>query len=145
MARSFALTSGHPGEKVSRAEGWPHWMMPICPGSFRLEVIARRAQADGDPSWQRRVGQAGHTAYLHWSGCSAVEESLTEESMPKIKTNRGAAKRFKVTGTGRFVRAKGNKSHILTKKTRKRKRGLRQSVVTDAVSTASLKRMLPYL
>jgi len=65
--------------------------------------------------------------------------------MPKIKTNRAAAKRFKVTGTGKFVRAKGNKSHILTKKSPKRLRGLRQTTVVDPTNTRSLKRMLPYL
>lgn len=65
--------------------------------------------------------------------------------MPKIKTNRGAAKRFKTTGSGKFVRAKGNKSHILTKKSSKRKRGLRRDVVAHAVNTTALKRMMPYL
>lgn len=65
--------------------------------------------------------------------------------MPKIKTNRAAAKRFSKTGTGKFVRAKGNKSHILTKKAPKRLRSLRQGTVVDAVSVRSLGRMLPYL
>ena len=65
--------------------------------------------------------------------------------MPKIKTNRAAAKRFKKTGTGKFVRAKANKSHILTKKPSKRTRHLRQSTVADAANTKALKRMLPYL
>jgi large subunit ribosomal protein L35 len=65
--------------------------------------------------------------------------------MPKIKTNRGAAKRFKRTGTGKFVCFKSNKSHILTKKTRKRKRMLRQSMVVDAVNFTALQHMMPYL
>lgn len=65
--------------------------------------------------------------------------------MPKIKTNRAAAKRFKRTGTGKLVRAKAFKSHILTKKSRKRKRNLRQTTVVDAISVKSLGRMLPYL
>ena len=65
--------------------------------------------------------------------------------MPKIKTNRGAAKRFKRTATGKFVCFKSNKSHILTKKTRKRKRNLRRSVVVNAVYSSALERMLPYL
>ncbi|MCE5242001.1 MAG: 50S ribosomal protein L35 [Syntrophobacteraceae bacterium] len=65
--------------------------------------------------------------------------------MPKIKTNRAAAKRFKRTGTGKLVRAKAFKSHILTKKSRKRKRNLRQSTVVDSISVKSLGRMLPYL
>jgi large subunit ribosomal protein L35 len=64
--------------------------------------------------------------------------------MPKIKTHRGAAKRFKFTGTGKIVRAKANKSHLLTGKTRKRKRNLRKKTVVDSVSVRSLKRILPY-
>ena len=65
--------------------------------------------------------------------------------MPKIKTNRAAAKRFKRTGTGKIVRAKAFKSHILTKKARARKRRLRQTTVIDAVNVGAVKRMLPYL
>lgn len=65
--------------------------------------------------------------------------------MPKIKTNRAAAKRFKRTGTGKFVRAKANKSHILTKKAPKRKRGLRRDTVVNSASTRALAHMLPYL
>ncbi len=65
--------------------------------------------------------------------------------MPKIKTNRAAAKRFSRTGTGKFVRAKANKSHILTKKSPKRKRALRRDTAVNAVSTKSLARMMPYL
>ena len=65
--------------------------------------------------------------------------------MPKIKTNRGAAKRFKRTATGKFVCFKSNKRHILTKKTRKRKRRLRQSMVVDAANFTALQHMMPYL
>ena len=65
--------------------------------------------------------------------------------MPKMKTNRAAAKRFKRTGTGKFMRARANKSHILTKKSPKRKRRLRQTTVVDAINVKSLRKMLPYL
>jgi len=65
--------------------------------------------------------------------------------MPKIRTNRAAAKLFKKTGSGKIVRAKAFKSHILTKKSPKRKRALRQDTVVNAVSIKSLKRMMPYL
>ena len=65
--------------------------------------------------------------------------------MPKIRTNRAAAKRFKKTGSGKIVRAKAFKSHILTKKPPKRKRGLRQGTVVDAVNVGALRRMMPYL
>jgi large subunit ribosomal protein L35 len=65
--------------------------------------------------------------------------------MPKMKTHRGAAKRIKRTGTGKFVRARANKQHILTKKSPKRKRKLRKNVVVEPVDAKRLKRMLPYL
>jgi large subunit ribosomal protein L35 len=64
--------------------------------------------------------------------------------MPKLKTHRGAAKRFKKSGTGKFLRGKAFKQHILTSKTRKQKRGLRGTVVVAAVDGAKLARMLPY-
>lgn len=65
--------------------------------------------------------------------------------MPKMKTNRAAAKRFKVTGTGKLKRAKAYKSHILTKKTTKRKRNLRKPAITDAANVKNMKKILPYL
>ena len=65
--------------------------------------------------------------------------------MPKIKTNRAAAKRFKVTGTGKLKRNKAYKSHILTKKSTKRKRNLRQATITDATNVRNMKKVLPYL
>jgi len=63
--------------------------------------------------------------------------------MPKLKTHRGAAKRFKRTGTGKFTRSKAFKQHILTSKSRGRKRGLRGTVVVADVDAARLARMLP--
>ena len=65
--------------------------------------------------------------------------------MRKIKTNRAAAKRFKKTGTGKLVRNKAYKSHILTKKSTKRKRNLRKPTVTDATNVKNMKKVLPYL
>ena len=65
--------------------------------------------------------------------------------MPKIKTNRAAAKRFKVTGKGKLKRNKAYKSHILTKKSTKRKRNLRQATITDATNVKNMKKVLPYL
>lgn len=64
--------------------------------------------------------------------------------MPKLKTNRGAAKRFKRTGTGKFVYRKSHANHILTKKSRKRKRSLRQDHVVDKTNERELKLLLPY-
>lgn len=65
--------------------------------------------------------------------------------MPKIKTNRSAAKRFKVTGTGKLKRNKAYKRHILTKKSAKTKRNLRHAVITDESNVANMKKILPYL
>ena len=65
--------------------------------------------------------------------------------MPKMKTSRAAAKRFKVTGSGKLVRNKAYKSHILTKKSQKRKRNLRKATVLDQTNVKSMKKILPYL
>jgi large subunit ribosomal protein L35 len=65
--------------------------------------------------------------------------------MPKMKTHRGAAKRIRKTGSGKLVRTKSNKQHILTKKTTKRKRRLRKSALVDPVDAKRLKQMLPSL
>jgi len=62
-----------------------------------------------------------------------------------MKTKRGAAKRFKATGTGKIKRNKAYCSHILTKKSTKRKRNLRQSGLVAESDSKSVKRMLPYL
>ncbi len=64
--------------------------------------------------------------------------------MPKIKTNRGAAKRFKTTGTGKIVRNKAFSSHILTKKSTKRKRGLRKSTLVDSTNLKQVAKLIPY-
>jgi large subunit ribosomal protein L35 len=65
--------------------------------------------------------------------------------MPKLKTSRAAAKRFKMTGTGKLKRMKAGKSHILTKKTTKRKRNLRKAAMTDSTNIKNMKKILPYL
>ncbi len=65
--------------------------------------------------------------------------------MPKMKTHRGAAKRFKKTASGKFVRSRSNKQHILTKKTTKRKRDLRKSELVSKVDEKRLRQMLPSL
>ena len=64
--------------------------------------------------------------------------------MPKIKTRRGAAKRFTTTGSGKFKRRKQNLRHILTKKNAKRKMRLGQSAIVDKTNEKAVKRMLPY-
>ena len=64
--------------------------------------------------------------------------------MPKMKTHKGAAKRFRVTGTGKVRRNKAFKSHILTKKTSKRKRHLQKDAVLSRADAKVVERMLPY-
>lgn len=63
--------------------------------------------------------------------------------MPKMKTNRAAAKRMRRTATGKLRRHRANKSHILTKKTRKRKRRLRQATLVSKADSGRMKRLLP--
>ena len=70
--------------------------------------------------------------------------------MPKVKTNRAAAKRFKKTGTGKIMRNKlkrnkAYKRHILTKKSAKTKRNLRKPAMTDATNVKNMKKLTPYL
>ena len=64
--------------------------------------------------------------------------------MPKLKTHRGAAKRFKKTATGKFTRGSAFKRHILTSKTTKRKRRLAKDAVVSPADQLKLERMLPY-
>ena len=64
--------------------------------------------------------------------------------MPKMKTHRGAAKRFRKTGTGKLKRAKAFKSHILTKKSSKRKRNLRKSALVSTTQEKAMKKLLTY-
>ena len=65
--------------------------------------------------------------------------------MPKMKTHRGAAKRFKKTGTGKLTRQRSNKQHILTKKSSKRKRKLRHGTLIAGVDAKRVKQMVPTL
>ena len=64
--------------------------------------------------------------------------------MPKIKTNKAAAKRFTVTKTGKVRRGKAYRSHILTSKTTKRKRNLRKTSTISAVEQRNVRRLIPY-
>ena len=64
--------------------------------------------------------------------------------MPKLKTHKGASKRFKKTGTGKVVRGHAYGRHILTSKRRKRKKQLHEQVVADKADQAVLRRMIPY-
>ena len=68
-----------------------------------------------------------------------------DKTMPKMKTSRSAAKRFSVTGSGKLVRFKANKSHILTKKTTKRKRNLRKETPVDETNVKNMRKIMPYI
>lgn len=65
--------------------------------------------------------------------------------MPKMKSSRGAMKRFKVTATGRVKRGRGGKSHLLSSKGKKRKRRLRQATLVSAKETKTIRKLIPYL
>jgi large subunit ribosomal protein L35 len=65
--------------------------------------------------------------------------------MPKLKTHRGAAKRFTLTASGKVKRSKAFASHILTKKTTKRKRNLRKSTLVDSANHKAIKKLIPYV
>jgi len=65
--------------------------------------------------------------------------------MPKMKTRRGAAKRFKLTATGKVKRRRGYLRHILVNKTRKQKRRLGKAALVDKTNEKAIKRLLPYL
>ncbi len=67
---------------------------------------------------------------------------LPEAAMPKMKSNSGAKKRFKVTASGRLKRKKAFHRHILTKKNQKRKRSLRKSTLVDPVDESRMKRLI---
>jgi large subunit ribosomal protein L35 len=107
-------------------------------GSSARSIQRRRVRADGcnavdGPKNKQAVD-------LIFAGALI---STGELEMPKIKTNRSAAKRFKKTGTGKFVYTKSHKSHILTKKTTKRKRQLRQSQMIKNSDLKELRLLLP--
>ena len=65
--------------------------------------------------------------------------------MPKIKSNRAAMKRFRVTGSGKIKRNRGFKSHLLSSKNKKRKRRLRQSTTVASVESRNIRKLIPYL
>jgi large subunit ribosomal protein L35 len=89
------------------------------------------------------AGQDGKSSF----GCRPRQYSFRPQDppMPKIKTNRAAAKRFRKTASGKYKCGHANKSHILTKKATKRKRNLRQTNHVRAEDAGRLDRMLPYL
>jgi large subunit ribosomal protein L35 len=82
-------------------------------------------------------------AFPHWRGSPGV---IRKEwgIMPKMKSKRGAAKRFRVRGSGSIKRAGAYKRHILTKKSTKRKRQMRRRSGVDHTNTAAIRSMLPY-
>jgi large subunit ribosomal protein L35 len=88
------------------------------------------------------AGQEGKRGASHRLGQSEEPERI--RAMPKIKTNRAAAKRFRKTASGKYKCGHANRSHILTKKATKRKRNLRQGNHVRAEDAGRIDRMLPY-
>jgi large subunit ribosomal protein L35 len=88
---------------------------------------------------------ASHAHAWDVATAQASNEISQGHPMPKIKTNRAAAKRFRKTASGKFKCGHANKSHILTKKATKRKRNLRQTNHVRPEDAGRLNRMLPYL
>lgn len=74
-----------------------------------------------------------------------VRQGQEGADMPKMKTNRGAAKRFKATASGKIVRSKAYAGHMFTSKNRKRKRNLRKSGLIHESNQAAVKKLLPYM
>jgi len=101
--------------------------------------------------WTRRA--LGHDHYAgkgmdgkRGEGLRPASQKIEKDiAMPKIKTHRGAAKRFRKTASGKYKCGHANRSHILTKKATKRKRNLRQTNHVRAEDAGRLDRMLPYL
>jgi len=73
-----------------------------------------------------------------------IDNQIGREAVPKIKTHKGAKKRFRVTASGKIKRGHSHARHILTKKTAKRKRKLDQNVLVSPADAAKVRRMLPY-
>jgi len=69
---------------------------------------------------------------------------LNNGVMPKVKTKKAAAKRFHITGTGKFTYPKANSVHFMSKKSPKRKMGLRRKGIVDKTNEKSVREMLPY-
>jgi large subunit ribosomal protein L35 len=81
-----------------------------------------------------------------WPPLKVQGSTVTHEEgeMPKMKTNRGAAKRFSRTGRGKIRRQKAYFSHILTSKSRKRKRHLRKRALISKADAREIRRLIPY-
>jgi len=99
----------------------------------------------GLTSRQGQDGKRGGTSTCHRHRPGQSKKTLKDNAMPKIKTHRGAAKRFRKTASGKYKAGHANRSHILTKKATKRKRNLRQTNHVRAEDAGRLDRMLPYL
>jgi large subunit ribosomal protein L35 len=82
---------------------------------------------------------------VYLDGAAVRGEDEGVDPMPKMKTKRGAAKRFKVTGSGKVRRARGYRRHILTTKSRKRKRQLRRAGLVAPANERAVKALIPYL
>ena len=119
--------------------------MPRQEGNQMHTILSRRPQSGGGkrgrPAARGRPRRAP-TQRARGQDREYVRRGTSQ--MPKLKTHRGAAKRFKRTKNGKFLRGKAFKQHILSSKTTKRKRGLRGTTTVADVDAPKLARMLPY-
>ena len=105
--------------------------------------------ADNRPKpWRRRVFHGGTTGSARGAPSVQTNQRMSfqkEEGVPKLKTNRGAAKRFKKTGTGKIKAKRAFARHILTKKPANRKRGLRTPKFIEKGDIKGIKALVPYI
>ena len=108
-------------------------------------IVSKRPGSAPDVTARRILRMPGERQDSAQEAAHVIRMSKEERIMPKMKTKRAAAKRFKVTGTGKIKRFKAYKRHILTKKSTKRKRVLRQSAILDETNVKNMKKVMPYL
>jgi large subunit ribosomal protein L35 len=117
----------------------------MCGPVLRVGVCITQDPSPDPLSDQRLTTGKGRTESVASATAQASRRFRKDTPMPKIKTNRAAAKRFRKTASGKYKCGHANKSHILTKKATKRKRNLRQTNHVRAEDAGRLDRMLPYL
>ena len=117
----------------------------ITRGDIGEEVMTTFFNMVSDKATQERAGRPSRRAgTCTWCWHRRIKNLSGGKNMPKIKTHRGAAKRFDVTKSGKIKRGKAYKSHILTKKTTKRLRGLRQTGYIAEEEQKKIRELIPY-
>jgi large subunit ribosomal protein L35 len=133
---------------IDRAAAQPEFVCKAAGiASEDTQVAQNRGGRRGRRPRTRRSAPLGGCVIIG-KGCrqwdNADSRYIQEIYMPKLKTHKGAAKRFKKTGTGKIVRRHAFARHILTSKSRSRKRRLGQSSIADPANSPEIARMIPY-